>query len=186
MQCDLSKTALVTLDCQYGIMDLVSGSEAIVNPASKVVSVVREHKLPIIHVGLGFSEGYPEVSPRNPVFSTLKEKKLFIKGSESSKFHEDLVKHDDIIVYKQRYSGFSENTLNMILRSNNIEHIILFGISTSGIVLSTLRQAFDLDYQCTVIKDACFDRDEEVHRVLTEKIFKMQANVISSTEFNLD
>ncbi len=60
---------------------------------------------------------------------------------------------------------------------------MLFGISTSGIVLSTLRQAFDLDFQCTVIKDACFDPDAEVHRVLTEKVFAAQARVMTADEF---
>ena len=71
----------------------------------------------------------------------------------------------------------------MILRSCGIENLVFFGISTSGIVLSTLRRAFDLDYRCVVLKDACFDADEEVHRVLTEKIFKAQATVVKVDEF---
>jgi nicotinamidase-related amidase len=49
--------------------------------------------------------------------------------------------------------------------------LVLFGITTSGITLSTLRLAFDLDFRCVVIKDACFGVDPEIHRVLTEEIF---------------
>jgi nicotinamidase-related amidase len=87
---------------------------------------------------------------------------------------------------KQRYSAFSENSLHLILRAKGIEHLVLFGISTSGIVLSTLCQAFDLDFQCTLIQDACFDPDAEVHRVLTEKVFAAQARVMTAEEFARD
>ena len=71
----------------------------------------------------------------------------------------------------------------MILRANGIENLVLFGLSTSEITLSTLRRAFDLDYQCVVLKDACCDGDPEIHRVLTEKTFVNQATVQTVDEF---
>jgi nicotinamidase-related amidase len=88
-----------------------------------------------------------------------------------------------MVLYKHRVSAFAGNALQMILRSQGIETLVLMGIATSGIVLSTVRAAADLDFQCIVIKDACFDRDEEVHRVLMEKIFASQATVITAKEF---
>jgi nicotinamidase-related amidase len=94
------------------------------------------------------------------------------------------VKAGETVIYKQqRYSAFSENSLNMILPARGIENLVFFGISTSGIVLSTLRQAFDLDYKCFIMKDACLDRDEEVHRVLTEKVLTALATVLTAQEF---
>ena len=54
---------------------------------------------------------------------------------------------------------------------------------TSGVVLSTLRQAADLDYRLTVLTDACYDPDPEIHRVLTEKVFPRQADVITIDEW---
>ncbi len=74
----------------------------------------------------------------------------------------------------------------MILRAQEIESLVLFGIATSGIVLSTVRLASDLDFKCIVIKDACFDNDEEVHRVLTEKIFAAQATVMTTKELQTE
>ncbi|MBF0473908.1 MAG: isochorismatase family protein [Nitrospirae bacterium] len=67
--------------------------------------------------------------------------------------------------------------------SRGIENLVFFGISTSGITLSTLRRAFDLDFRCVVLKDACFDADHEVHRVLTKKIFPAQAAVLTVDAF---
>jgi nicotinamidase-related amidase len=60
---------------------------------------------------------------------------------------------------------------------------VLTGISTSGVVLSTLREAADKDYQITVLSDCCGDIDDEVHRVLTTKIFPRQADVLTVQEW---
>ena len=54
------------------------------------------------------------------------------------------------------------------------------GIATSGVVLSTVRWAADLDYSLVVVEDCCADSDEEVHRVLMQKVFPRQARVIAA------
>jgi nicotinamidase-related amidase len=54
---------------------------------------------------------------------------------------------------------------------------------TSGVVLSTLREAADKDYQLTVLADCCADRDEEVQRVLLSKVFPRQAEVVQASEW---
>jgi hypothetical protein len=38
-------------------------------------------------------------------------------------------------------------------------------------------------HRCVVLRDACFDRDEEVHRMLVEKIFPAQATVVTVDKF---
>lgn len=185
MTLDPKKTALLTLDFQKGIIGSVSGSEAALPQAAKAVALARKKGYLLIHVGLGFEPGHPEIphSDGDSGFARVKKNKMFLKGSESTEFHPDLYRQGDLVVHKQRYGAFSHNGLQMILNANHIEDLVFFGISTSGITLSTLRLAFDLDYRCTVLKDACFDRDEEVHRVLTGKVFPAQARVLTVDEF---
>jgi len=60
---------------------------------------------------------------------------------------------------------------------------VLLGIATSGVVLSTLLNAADLDYRLVVIKDCCADLDQDVHACLIDKISPRQATVLSATEF---
>jgi nicotinamidase-related amidase len=60
--------------------------------------------------------------------------------------------------------------------------MVLAGIATSGVVLSTLRHAADADYRVVVVEDCCADRDPEVHRVLMEKVFARQATVVKSED----
>ena len=64
-----------------------------------------------------------------------------------------------------------------------VANLVLAGISTSGVVLSTVRAAADLDFGLTVLADACTDGDPEVHRVLTEKVFPRQADVVTAEEW---
>src|SRR5581483_3105502 len=90
---------------------------------------------------------------------------------------------DEPIVTKKRVSAFTGSDLEVILRGGEIRSLVLSGIATSGVVLSTLRQAADMDYELTVLSDACADGDEEVHRVLTEKVFPRQAEVVSVEEW---
>ena len=183
MKLDPKKTALLPLDCQMGIFGLVTGAEAVIPAAARAVEFARKNSFLIIHVGLGFSEGYPEIPDVGSSFKRVKDNNFFIKGTPSAEFHSAIVHPGEMVVHKQRVGAFSENQLHLILRARAIENLVFFGITTSGIVLSTLRRAFDLDYRCIVLQDACFDRDEEVHRVLTEKIFPAQATVVTVDDF---
>jgi nicotinamidase-related amidase len=180
---DPKRTALLTLDCQQGIFGLFPAAEAIVPRAAKAVEFARQQPFQIIHVGLGFSEGHPEISDADLPFKRVKRNNLFVKGTPSAEFHSAIARSGELVVHKQRVGAFSENELHLILRARGIENLVFFGITTSGIVLSTLRRAFDLDYRCVVLKDACFDADEEVHRVLTEKVFPTQATAVMVDEF---
>ena len=89
---------------------------------------------------------------------------------------------NDVIVVKHRVSAFAGTDLEMILRARGLDALVLLGIATSGVILSTVRHGADADYRLVVVKDCCADADEEVHRVLTEKVFVRQATVISASE----
>src|ERR1700733_7640066 len=175
MKLDPQKTAFLTLDLQRGVFGLVPDSERVMSVAAKAVAFARQNQFRIIHVGLGFSEGHPEIPDFEAPFLRLKRNNLFVKGTPSVEFHGDIFHPDDLVIYKQRVSAFSDNHLELVLRSCRI--------ATSGIVLSTLRRAFDLDFRSVVLKDACFDADQEVHRVLTERVFPAQAWVAATDEF---
>lgn len=183
MKLNPETTALLTLDFQKGIFGFAQGAESVVPAAAKAVEFARKKKYRVIHVGLGFDKGHPEISNVDSQFKMVKDKNLFVKGSESAEFHSDIAKPEDLVVYKQRVGAFSENQLHMILRAQGIETLILFGLTSSGIVLSTLRRAFDLDYKSIVLRDACYDRDAQTHQLLMEKVFPSQATVLTVDAF---
>ena len=87
------------------------------------------------------------------------------------------------MVTKRRIGLFSTTELSAVPESKRIENLVLRGISTEGVVLSTVRWAADIDYQLIVLADCCAGLDEDAHRVLIEKVFPRQATVVTSTEF---
>ena len=80
-------------------------------------------------------------------------------------------------------ASFTGSDLEVLLRSRRVNRLVLTGIATSGVVLSTLREAADRDYELTVLADACADADDEVHRILIEKVFPRQALVMTVEEW---
>jgi nicotinamidase-related amidase len=89
----------------------------------------------------------------------------------------------DIVVTKRRVGAFTGSDLEVVLRAQDIHHLVLTGIATSGVVLSTLRAAADMDYRLTVLADCCTDGDDEVQRVLLTKVFPRQAAVLTAAEW---
>lgn len=180
------RSALLIMDYQIGIVARVPiGADAALQRASALLQAARQTGIPVVYVQIGFRRGYPEVSKHNQSFSAMSQGGRFvIPDDPGASIHPAVAPSPgDIVVVKKRVSAFAGSDLEMILRAREIETLILFGISTSGVVLSTVRQAADMDYRMIVVKDCCVDRDDEVHRVLTEKVFPPYATVLTSDEF---
>ncbi|MDP4106171.1 MAG: isochorismatase family cysteine hydrolase [Bacillota bacterium] len=180
MQNQNKKTALLVMDLQNGIVSRFGENTEVLHPFYKAVEAARQNNIPVIFVRVGFSEGYPEVSPQNKAFSAIYKFGGMTVSDLATQIHESFQpKSNEPIVTKYRVSAFAGSNLEVILRSQQIDTLVLSGISTSGVVLSTLREAADKDYQIKVLADACLDTDPEVHRVLMEKVFPRQADVLS-------
>jgi nicotinamidase-related amidase len=86
-------------------------------------------------------------------------------------------------VHKNRVSAFAGNNLQQILAVQDVDHLVLAGIATGGIVLSTTLQAADLDYRVTVLSDACADHDPGLHDTLVTKVFNRRGDVLTTSEW---
>ncbi|GAD91726.1 isochorismatase family protein [Paecilomyces variotii No. 5] len=174
---------LLVLDLQHGIVSRVPDSSAFLAQTAKTINAAREHSIPVIYVTVNFRPGYPEVSSRNKMFSTTVAAAgdAFEEGKPAVQIPAEIAPTEkDILVSKRRVSAFSGSDLDVVLRGLGAETLIITGIATSGAVLSTVRHAADQDFFITVLNDLCFDLDEEVHRVLVEKVFPKQGEVVSS------
>ena len=70
----------------------------------------------------------------------------------------------------------------MILWFNGIHTLVMCGVVTSGVVLSTLCHAADSDYSLVVLRDYCSDIDQGAHALLVEKVFPRYATLLISIE----
>lgn len=184
---DIARTAILAMDCQAGVVSLyVQAAEEFLKRASSVLAAARKAGMKVIHVQVGFRPGLPEVSSRNKLFAGLKanvQHQQLFQGAAGA-IHPALGPDPgDIVVTKHRVSAFTGTDLDMLLRANEIETLVLFGIATSGVVLSTLLDAFDSDYRTIVIADCCADRDMELHTVLLDHLFAHRGGVLTAEQF---
>ena len=179
------KTALLVMDVQEATMKMLKDNSAFIQSLIRAIQIARSNKIPVIYAVVGFRKGYPEVSPNNKSFSAFKKNDTrSFDTAEAARVHTSVAPQSgDIIITKKRVSAFTGSDLEVVLRSLGITHIVLTGIATSGVVLSTLREAADKDYAITILSDCCADLDEEVHRVLTTKVFTRQAEVMKAEEW---
>ncbi len=174
----LQNTALLVIDLQVGIMGMLPDTGALIANATKAIASARENKITVIYVTVGFRPGAPEVSLNNKSFGAGKERFASTDMAEFAKVIPELTPLEgEVTMIKRRVSAFTGNDLEVVLRAQEIKHIVLSGVATSGAILSTVREAADKDYRITVLSDCCADGDEEVHRVLTTKVFPRQADV---------
>jgi len=179
-----NNTALLVMDMQISILGVIPKGTTVVNNVAKAIESARSNNIPVIYVVLGFRAGAPEISANNKSFTANKPWFTSADTAEFTTIHPDLApRSNECVVIKRRVSAFSGSDLEMILKALNIQHVVLTGVSTSGVVLSTVREAADKDYRITVLYDGCADREEEVHQLLNEKVFPRQADVLTINEW---
>jgi nicotinamidase-related amidase len=184
MEQNTQNAALLVMDMQVGIVGMLPAGISPLENVAKAIAHAREKKIPVIYVTVGFRQGAPEVNLKNKGFGANKERFANTDMAEFTRVHPDLAPQaDEVTVMKRRVSAFTGSDLEVILRTYGTQHLILTGIATSGVVLSTLREAADKDYGLTVIADCCADGDEEVHNILTTKVFPRQADVLTLEEW---
>jgi nicotinamidase-related amidase len=70
-----------------------------------------------------------------------------------------------------------------VLRSLHVDHLVLFGVRTAGVVLSTVRDAADRDFKITVLGDLCSDANADAHAALLRHVLPIQSEVVDSKVF---
>jgi nicotinamidase-related amidase len=173
MQNETRKTAFLVMDVQPGIVDRLPDKDAYLVKVAQAVDFAHAKRMPVIQVVVGFRPGAPEA-----VGMFKEHASALINPQPAMEIAET-----DLVVTKRRVSAFTGSDLEVILRAQNVGHLVLTGIATSGVVLSTLREAFDKDYELTVLSDLCADFDADVHSVLINKVFPRQARVTTFDEW---
>jgi nicotinamidase-related amidase len=182
---DPTRTAVLSMDLQAGIVSIYVKDQELLARAASVLQRARAVGMRVIHVQVGFRPNLPEVSTRNLLFAAIKsspQHQGLFQGTAGAIHAAVAPEAPDIVITKHRVSAFAGTDLEMILRANDIETLVLFGIATSGGVLSTLLEAADADYGLVVLRDCCADLDLELHNCLLDNLFPKRAQVLTASE----
>jgi nicotinamidase-related amidase len=159
-----SKTALITIDLQRGIVGLPTAHPAaeVVAKAAALARAFRRRGLPVVLVNVaggapGRTDAGPPKLPRSADWAEL--------------VPELDPQPDDVRVTKYTWGAFYGTPLDLQLRRRGVTQIVLCGISTSIGVETTARAAFERGYNVALAVDAMTDLSLDAHRNSVERIF---------------
>jgi ureidoacrylate peracid hydrolase len=146
-----------------------SGIRAAVGPVSRVVQAARSAGMRVVYLKMEFRPDLSDIGgpgSANAVKHRLlrvgesvtapdgREGRVLVKGTWNTEIVDELKPTEgDIIISKQRFSGFYNTELDTILRTLGISSLIFTGCTTSVCVESTLRDAAFRDYECLLLAD---------------------------------
>ncbi|KAH8799351.1 isochorismatase family protein [Xylogone sp. PMI_703] len=175
----MDKTALLVMDVQAGVTGRMALPPTYLPLLSKTINAARSSSVKVIYATISFRLGHPEIAASNPTFYAGKKAGAFVAKSPETRIDPATAPQEgDILVEKKRVSAFAGSGLDMILRSLGIGNLVLTGISTGGVVLSTVCEAADKDFGLVILRDLCLDTDEALHNTLMDNIFKKRGNVL--------
>lgn len=182
MEVNTMRTAFIGLDYIIDIMHpqgKIARSAAhaqerdIIKKVNKVLEIAILKNWLTIMVKVGFSADYTEQPKHSPIFGKVNVLDALKLGSKGTEFHPELLIGNSLTMVKPRVSAFYGTALDAALRANQIERVILGGVSTSWAVESTARDAHDRDYKVCIVEDICAAANQEEHQFsiqLMEKI----------------
>jgi len=177
IEVDLCRTAVVVVDMQNGFVtkggmfDIfgwdISAAEGVIENNRRILEAAREAGSKVVYLKMSYDPDYSNSGgPESPNWHKelglvmMKKNpeywgKFVTRGSWDEEICEELKPQPgDVVVRKQRYSGFAGTNLDLILKTHNIKYCVYTGVATNVCVESTLRDGFFLDYWPILVSDA--------------------------------
>jgi len=173
------------MDYQAAILGFLHDSDPLLDNVALAIAVIRQGGGCVAYVRVGFEDADYEALPAHSAMGARIKAAGPNMHAESPKTAVDArvaPEPGDIQVRKTRVGAFSTTDLHRQLKRAGIDTLVLTGVHTSGVVLTTVREAHDLDYRVIVVADACADPDPQVHTFLINTIFPKQGMVIALSE----
>ena len=182
---DPARTALLVMDEEQFVIGMVGrAAQATVAHTAAAEHTSRQAGVSVVFVSTSFAPGYPEISPNNKTFAGIAGTGRLIQGSAETRLDPRIAPvGDEPVIVKHQVGAFSAPPLEQLLRAKNIDTLVLAGLFTRGVVLSTAEAAADLNYRLIVLSDCVADPDAEVNRVLLDKVLPTEADVIDSAQY---
>jgi ureidoacrylate peracid hydrolase len=177
LEMDLHRTAIIVVDMQNafvskgGMFDIfgwdISAARGVIENNKKIIDTARKAGCKIVFLKMSYEPDYSNSggteSPNwhkelGLAMMRRNDKywgKFVTEGSWDEEICPELESHPgDLVIRKQRYSGFAGTSLDIVLRTYNVKYCVYTGVATNVCVESTLRDGYFLDYWPILVSDA--------------------------------
>ncbi|MBI2183349.1 MAG: cysteine hydrolase [Thaumarchaeota archaeon] len=167
-------TALVVVDMQNdfcsekGYAGRKGSVASVTEMAPRLVNtLLKARDLGILVI---FTKAIHSAWDASPAWSRLRGDKLYGQAQENAwgsdwfeEYEELRPLEGEYVVPKRRYSAFKNTDLDVVLKAKGIRTLVFTGTATHGCVESSVRDAFETDYNCVVLRDCTATGDKQIH-----------------------
>jgi ureidoacrylate peracid hydrolase len=177
VEIDLHRTAIIVVDMQNafvskgGMFDAsghdLSRARGVIENNKRIIETARKAGCKVVFLKMSYDSDYSNSGgPDSPnwhkelgLIMMRKDPKYWgsfvTEGSWDEEICAELESHPgDVVIRKQRYSGFAGTNLDMVLKTYSIRYCVYTGVATNVCVESTLRDGYFLDYWPVLVSDA--------------------------------
>lgn len=173
----VDRAALLLMHFQADVFELLfpNGNPSLISSCNLLIERWRLTGRPIIQANFCLGQSHEEVDPRNHLVAGLADLGRFRDGCPAQGLHTTTA---DRLYLCPRVNIFHGTTLDRDLKQEDIQTIVMAGVTSTGVVLSSLAAASDLDYDIRLVKTCCYDPDGDAHEALFRTGFATRATII--------
>lgn len=175
-----SKPALIVVDVVRGFTDpscpLGSEADEVVDANVRLMNAFHDANLPVVLTTVIYRD-----DQQASVFrARIPALNLLTPESEWVLFDSRLpVAPGDLQLEKRHASSFHGTELDEWLRNQEVDSVVVTGLTTSGCVRATAVDGLQNNYRVVVPREACGDRDEQAHEANLYDLNAKYADVLS-------
>ena len=172
---------MLTMDMEPAALASLDDAAPVIASAVRAVDIARRAGAQVGSVRMALTEEeLLAVPPTSCLAASVAAAgaALYVDSSATAVHPQLAPMSGDIVIRKTRVGAFHGTNLNDRLRERGVDTVVLAGVQTSGVVLTAVREAADLDYRIVVVADACADPDHDLHYFLLRRLFRRQAEVV--------
>lgn len=170
--------ALLVMDFQAAFLDEFDDPGPVVDAAARALTAFRDASRPVVHLRVAFQADAPPAPEANRMFGVRFRGRMVEGGADVAVPDALRPRPGEPVVTRPRTGPFVGTSLAPTLRALGVDGLVLTGVSTSGVVASTVCAAADEDLRLTVLTDAVDDPDADLHRALLEGLFPQHATLV--------
>ena len=174
------RPALIVVDVVVGFTDPACplGSEAddVVQANIELMNAFHQAQMPVVLTTVVYhnEEQASVFRARVPALN------LLTPDSQWVQFDPRLpIVETDLQLEKRHASSFHGTNLDTWLRANQVDTVVVTGLTTSGCVRATAVDGLQNNYRVLVPREACGDRDEQAHEANLYDLNAKYADVVS-------
>jgi nicotinamidase-related amidase len=157
------KMALLIIDLQQEFFEkgrLKKHRQKLVKNTNQLVAAAHKNKVPVIWVKQEFEKDLSDA----PLYNRKNNKPITIAGTPGAEWLPELnQKKSDYFLIKKRFSAFFKTRLDVQLKKQQVNCLIIVGINTMSCVRVTAIDAYERDYEVILALDCVDAYDLEQH-----------------------